>query len=1108
MYFAIIKISIIFTFKPDKSMKKILGLSVFAMLCMSGLVSADNLWSVHVRNTDRANLPTGYADYIVNHSYGSSTQQALNNVENFFNMNSRVSNSETIKTCEYTPSSNMTLYGGSTGASCEPKFVTYSKYGTPNPYLIVGEGGKGYTYTTKTPPNDAEFRNNVGMAGEVFTPAGATKPTLAFIPVVDSSEPWINNTYNNYGTAAVTKPEYYSTFSGIADDIKTQKTIKYDINPSAELNDITEFKQGIARRVLSARLLLRERVTQGGGNYSLYRFPKDAKFQTEGVDNYIFGTPWSGKCQKKFNNGLVYGTWPDCQSYSTRANHKSKPFRISFYADVIPELSQINKGVYLRPNKLVGTYNTSQTNFGLQGFAGKNDMIRFAVIPRDVVMYKVWGEVDNIDFSDLRTNFRPNIVYHLNYVAFVGKQSSVNGKAFDGTNYLPCGWKNGKPSMCNHHAVGSDTARSRDAVAIDKSLATKKQDLNGYTSGQYYQGVGYRLKGSAVGQDSQMNSVFYSNGGQFPYQADNRYAYFLDIGFCGDGLIQTNFGEKCDWPNCSKDCQKFEENKCGNGTIDKIGEYINSTGSKVPVYEQCDYKMFVNDELNQAINATGANGKYDGFNNPCYAPEEKEIAKKYGRTQCQWKVPEATIKVIRDEEKKDGLPKEVIVENYPAWATTKDIRIFKYLFKKDGTGTEADIKAESTKIKAMPYAQKVAYLAGKNNPNMLHQSLLSDTFNDKLCAVLNKNEGSANKLCSSPLIQPKDGAFNCSWFYGMVNPKYTAPFYTMLPTSGQKLDTWSASTAGIITKKLLPIGFSAVIQQATKSNTPFNFYKLGNDLNEIGVGITKSNITDSMKLLKNNEGHFTTWQCSREEHSDSVKLRNQYYVHLSSPKEINDAMPASMSQAEKDKHTIRPIYGAMLYNNVALAYGFQVHNVTTELDELVPIIASAPKCSEKDTKIRDKGNGVKEIDFSKAFDKHKTDQRLKDGAVCMWVKEENRPEVSLGNGNINLTLTTPTGERLNLKCVKGDVYLKNADSMKFNFQRHKKNGSAHITFATLNITTGQYEASGTQMCIASLDGGISVEKCDVANFHKGDEKPNSTPLQGGNIGNLIGVNAF
>lgn len=1100
-------------------MKKIVWLSVMAMLLMQPLAFADNLWANHVRQQPVWN--GGYHDYIVNTNYGSHEQKIFDNVENFFNMNSRIAKSENINSCDYIPSGWMTLYGGNGGESCEPKFVTYPKYWTPTPFLIVSKWGEWYSYVAKPAPHDAEFRNNVGMTGTIFTPQGATRSTFSFMPIVDEIEPSTNNSYNDYGNIVLLRPaDYDKLWNANAVEILTQqKAKKYDINPSAELNSISEFKQWLARRNLTARLLSREKISQGGGEYNLYWFPEDAKFQTEGVKNYIFGVTGKGNCKHTYSNGASYGTGKECKNYSNTAWYTvktMKPFAISFYADVVPGLAQINKWVYIRPNGLVKTDKLGKQNYGLQGFAGANGQIRFGIIPREVVQYKIGWDRDRVDFKDLKSNFRPNVAYHLNYVAFTGNGAKLGQYPFDWTAYLKCKPGGNNPSMCNSHATGGTTARTKDAVAIDKSNATKKHDLNGYTSWQYYQGTAYRLKGDAVGKDAQMNSVFYSNGGQFPYQSDNRYAYFLDIGFCGDGIVQTQFGEKCDGENCSKDCQKFEVNKCGNGKIDKIWEYTNKEWKQVPVYEQCDYKMFVNDEINKSINATGANGKYDGFNNPCYAPEEKETAKKYGRTACQWKVPEATISVIRadGENNADKLPKEVIIENYPAWATTKDIRIFKYLFKKQNNSPEPDIEAERNKINTLPYAKKVTYLSGKDNPNMLHQSLLDGTFNDKLCSVLNANEGSAEKLCGSPKIEPKTWNFNCNWYYGMVNPKYTAPYYTILPTVWAKLDQWKTSTAGIVTSTLLPNWFKNVLLDATKSNSPFNFYKLWNQLNSIGIGATKVWISNTMKLLVNNNGNFQTGDCQKVYHSNAINLDSQYYVHLKGNEQaMKNAMPASMSNEEKEKHTIRPIYWAMLYNNVALAYGFQVFNLTTEFDNPQVKAANLPVCSENGTTLKDLGNGKKEIDLQKTYKDYLNTPNFRDGAVCAWIKEEWKTPISLGNGNINFSFTSPSGEHLNLKCISGEYFAKNIDKMKFTFQRNKKNantwlpGAVHTVFADKTVT-GYKVRQGAKICIASLDGGISVEKCDVANFQKGDERPNPNPLNWGNIGNLIGVNAY
>jgi len=80
---------------------------------------------------------------------------------------------------------------------------------------------------------------------------------------------------------------------------------------------------------------------------------------------------------------------------------------------------------------LVKTDNLGKQNYGLQGFAGANGQIRFGVIPREVVQYKIGGDRDNVDFKDLKANFRPNIAYHLNYVAFTGNGASLGRYPFD-----------------------------------------------------------------------------------------------------------------------------------------------------------------------------------------------------------------------------------------------------------------------------------------------------------------------------------------------------------------------------------------------------------------------------------------------------------------------------------------------------------------------------------------------------------------------------------------------------------------------------------------------------------------------------------------------------
>jgi hypothetical protein len=43
----------------------------------------------------------------------------------------------------------------------------------------------------------------------------------------------------------------------------------------------------------------------------------------------------------------------------------------------------------------------------------------------------------------------------------------------------------------------------------------------------------------------------------------------------------------------------------------------------------------------------------------------------------------------------------------------------------------------------------------------------------------------------------------------------------------------------------------------------------------------------------------------------------------------------------------------MLYNNVALAYGFQVFNLTTEFDNPQIKDLNLPVCSENGTKLKD-----------------------------------------------------------------------------------------------------------------------------------------------------------
>ena len=1074
--------------------------------------------------------------------------------------------------CTYTKSGSVNVYW----AWCEPTYDTISTYGSPAPLLInAAIWAWGHKWTIDKERKAVQENNGWEVMNVLNIEHKLNKvqtrewiSAFVYVPTIDDNTlSVVNGDYNQYGIAIRLNKDTLS--SKWMQNPTTKQQDRFDMVASTPLQDFNNWRLLLMTKNWTQRTLEKMKLNQKTTKWAIWDlYWKPIQKFEESNDNpmhsIVWIWTWKGKgCKWKTPEWEIRwsGNWCYWEETKNNSVESANPmlFVMSYYADTQNNSNQMNKWVYTRVNWLID-YNSWSLNFSnwivagnerdpnartskwhqqnhtwqysFNSFSPNGTHLRYAVIQQYVFALKSKEKL-----RALIASFRPEIVFDLNFISF-------GWSGFNMTNDIS-GWAI-KDSSASSIAKWGKYSFSTQEVINRQSIWHQKADRNGYVSWQYYNPANweYKLSPSAIGVGTQINAVFLNDATKWggtvtiPFEKDNRYAYYWDIGFCWDGITQKEFGEKCDGEGCDKYCQKEEPNFCGNGVIDEIWSYINKQNKEIKIYEQCDPWMFEKDNLNQHMDSSKAGGKMTGKNNPCYSNAEIAQAQKYGLTSCNWKVPEAVMEVERDNEgnlsdlKSDA---KVSVKDYPAWTSPKDIRLYQYLFKKNPTTKEIMKIEEMNRLKALSWQEKMKEYTsaqGAVQKNIKEQTMLKESFDEKLCKVIKDNEDRVKDVYSKPefvnQLVPKDQDPSKQWKYrdefGKIIPKFSAPFFKKVSTTAPDVNSFMVSDIGKNNKIIILEWIQNVFKEALKDNKPkIDFYRFTAKPEEIGIGKNEATINENTEL--NDPWNDITFQGSCNPTPQGVKAGNffQNMRDYYSDKKRDDYVIQKL-HLDTDKFWLEPVYWSMLYNNVALAYGFQVYNIVTELDWIGDQPAGTlMKCNPKEIKVKPTTWNQVEIDFDKVYTINNGNKglnvikQLKDpkSLVCAWIKEKWATNYhSLLGGTISQSLKDAKGNSFTVNCLKGEDYVQKAlqKQLKVNFTRSTdaswqlKPWTVSITAIIENKENNTLEQKPT--CHANLNGDITQNNCDEKNFVVGYQKPNKTGLINGNVGNLIGIGSF
>lgn len=1072
------------------------------------------------------------------------------------------------KWCTYTNSWTMKVYW----EWCEPDYDNITSFWSPAPFLINAQEGNKARWTLKD-ERKAIYENweNIAYIQHWLNKTNDKQwiTAIKYEPTIDDNKiSVVNWEFNNFWVAVRLKDEDLK-WKWVTNP-QTEKDNRYDANGSTPMQDFSSWRSMVITKNWTSRPLEWIKLNFKDVNTAswwLYWKPIE-KFETSN-DNpkhsivWLNNWKWKG-CKWKTPEWEIRWNWNWCFWEETvngaveAHTDGAKIFKFSYYSNIQDKVNQANRWVYMRVNWLIDyssdslwfhnwvlawtekdpNNRTRKTThmlnwaFSFETFSANSVHRRYAIVQQSTFTIK---SIEKL--RALIASFRPEVVFALNYLSF------------EWVWYNPTTNQSGYSIKLSPATIKWWRTTTSAARTIQRrSIGEYRADDNWFKSSQFYNGWAglYKLSPSAIGTGTQLNAVFLNDATKWggtvtvPFENDNRYTYFWDIGFCWDGITQKEFGEKCDGEGCDKYCQKEEPNFCGNGVIDEIWSYINKQNKEIKIYEQCDPWMFEKDNLNQHMDSSKAGGKMTGKNNPCYSNAEIAQAQKYGLTSCNWKVPEAVMEVERDNEgnlsdlKTDA---KVSVKDYPAWTSPKDIRLYQYLFKKNPTTKEIMKIEEMARLKALSWKEKMKEYTsaqGAVQKNIKEQTMLKESFDEKLCKVIKENEDRVKDVYSKPefvnQLVPKDPlpSWMTEWHYrdefGKIIPKFSAPFFKKVSTAVPDVTSFMVSDIGKNNKIIILEWIQNVFKEAIKDNKPkIDFYRFTAKPEDIGIGKNEATINENTEL--SDPWNDITFQGSCNPTPQGVKPTHffQNMIDYYSDKKRSDYIHQKL-HLDPEKFGLEPVYWSMLYNNVALAYGFQVYNIVTELDWIGDQpVRTLMKCNPKEIKVNPTTWNQVEIDFDKVYTINNGNKglnvikQLKDpkSLVCAWIKEKWATNYhSLLGGTISQSLKDAKGNSFTVNCLKGEDYVQKAlqKQLKVNFTRSTdaswqlKPWTVSITAIIENKENNTLEQKPT--CHANLNGDITQNNCDEKNFVVGYQKPNKTGLINGNVGNLIGIGSF
>lgn len=1023
------------------------------------------------------------------------------------------------ETCTYhTTSDGIQTYGTSSwGNSCEPKFVMYPVYWTPNPVKVVLP----WTWLVNAVNPEAwwagwkifvegKFNNLLPTSWQSNTIHGKF---VNFIPTQPETF-GLNGKYNDGSMASyIDKKEWDQ--AGIS--FQFNRRVRRDLHPSTKMNDLWSFKENMKYQTIISRLIDWSAI---GWNYSVskpqyyynkYRFYWSPTIEYDKINKnsqaILNRTNWSWACDIVVGSKIYWTSGTKCKKGKDEGFKFKRLLNTSRYADVTGTTNQINRGAYTRHNAM--SFEDAWNKGKSYGHAAvkmtkwiNGGSQRFGVIWQHVNYFRWWQWTIGdrvVMWEDLPLNYRPQMIFNLNFIWFVAKWPWVP----------PPVSRNEKRMIASAGYISwNNIARDNQAAANHHNETRDSKDYNGYVSWHVgYSNTNidkYAVTWASVWEATQFNMLFkHAWVVNIPYGSDNRYGYYLPIGFCWDGLIQANFGEKCDWPWCSVDCQAPISWACWNGKIDKIewpnNFYVNKKGQKVPIYEQCDPAMFENDEINKTMDSVWAGGKYTENNNPCYSVKEAAEAAKYGLKPCNWKIPTGAITVKNNSNSywtNEKIDSDVSLDSYPAWATPMDMRIFKYVFKKDANGNP-DLEDEIKKVNQMSFNDKLKHYF----VTLKAQAVIKETFNAPLCQALNTWEHRVKAICSNDMASPQ--AWHCDIGYGRLAPHITAP--TLFKTKKDNFSQWETTKKWAISmKQVVPNWLKELAKNITIQNGTEQLYTYG--VLPSTIGKWKPNI----KVLENT---------ALEKHNNQIFINSDGCSTSWNPANVKDYYDGKLTLtwvplSESNKYVSRPIYWSLLYNNVALSFGYSVINLITELDKGTSKQETIISCEESWIMIKPKAWQPKDvnINLSKAYNNKLLLSQptfFKDYLFCPTIVEKDKPAVPLMHW-ITKSIKLQDGKVVNTQCVKASEWIQKITSNNLNFtftrwlnpQGQLIPGSLVLVAFQPNKINNTYQQM-PKICVADLSwNGWLNTQCNETNFTKWYEKPNKTEVLNGDTWNL------
>ena len=1053
-------------------------------------------------------------------------------------------------TCNITENWSLTTYWMSSGGhTCEPKAIYVPIMWSPVAVKVIYPWGLGDVKDISLSWwGIAKFNMNSRinwMSWITWVSDSIKQANLAYLPI--PNEWWAANGRYNKSSIVALLDETDLQSMNLQNSVNRLDRISSDLNASTPMwEKMTFMDKALKNQIILPRIINWNFVTDETkrANYSFYWIPtnwyESLANPTTATWKLIFNQNRHSNCKYQTTIGwkptvIWEAGWKWCSNH-VKNSEVNLVFRTSRYADNTWSLNQINRWAYQRLNRLAYHNPAKDRNFWMSGVV-MNHKARFGIIAEWANMFKKWSTTwdsnDTFTWNQLSMSFRPEMLFHLNLI-----NTSSWGWAYDkhDQSWVWHEWATNSTTKQTYHWE----AQTNQQTSLTHSDTKKAADYNWFKS--WLIGFSnevtkqYAIAGSEVWKATQFNQVFLNKDYWLtvPYGSDNRYWYTLDIGFCGDGIIQHTFGEKCDWPGCSIDCQKMEESTCGNGKLDVIDTYKNANWKDVKIYEQCDPWMFKNDNINPKLDSVWAWGKYDGNNNPCYSVAEANIAKKFGLNACNWKVPDWVLNAEEKWDKTTWLKVDVSISALPAWATPLDIRLFKYIVPlQNGI---ANPKPRIDELNQLSHEERIKFLIGKwvdSQWNSLKLPVvLKDTYNKPLCDVISNLENKTTQICADPktkwatwhttkLNTKKFNLGVCERFLGNIWPYYTAPFTaTIKQWWPVNFTTWKTTLpSGINSNLIFPNGLKIIEKDTDIKDV--NVFKLWVDINTIGKGKTKTVVDKDTELVPVDDSDITklltSWACNPN--YDTATTRKEAVLYYD--KSLNGLnLPPAKFNAIKNTHTALPVYTSTLYNNVALSFWYSVVNIITDLNDPKQAQSNFMQCSMDKVTIKKEAPLQSKVDITNAFKKRDFSSLITGNVInktyfCAFVMEDKDTTArSLISGGVNQTVKLPDWKTVTTNCVDWTKWLSmiTNNQLTFNVTRTKdaawkvKPWAVYVThFEPINWwPTVQQSAF---LCTADLAGnGQFKTYCNEENWALGDQKPRSNEISWGNVWNYTWFN--